>query len=177
VGPGAKTLSNHSLLSLAATFGTMAAHVHHIEEEMLEYACEMIADESRRVIGTYTFPWPQLAASTQTQRIQLGFPANEPLLRTGHLRDSIEWVVDMGGSFRASNTTDTFSQRGHHGYVGSNDPIAVYQFLGTPSIPARDPILDATMHLMPQIVHHVGQGFHAWLAGGGRTSTELSFGW
>lgn len=161
----------HSLTSLAAHFGVMATHVQHIEEEMLAHACEMIADRAKEVIGTYSYSWPQLAPATQTSRTQLGFPPNEPLLRSGELRDSIEWVVDRGASFLPSRTSDSFFERGHHGYVGSNNMKAVWNFLGTPTIPARDPILDATMQLMPQIEQHFGQRFHAWLSGTSWTST------
>jgi hypothetical protein len=52
------------------------------------------------------------------ERVRNGFAANEPLPRTGQLRDSIEWTA-----------------QGNEGFVGSNLDIAVYQELGTSRIP------------------------------------------
>lgn len=88
--------------------------------ESVERGCEIIEEEARRVIGTYDYGWPQLKPATQAQRVRLGFPANEPLLRTGELRDSISHAVE-----------------GDVGYVFSTSRIAVYQELGTAHIPPR----------------------------------------
>jgi hypothetical protein len=73
-------------------------------------------------MGTYDYDWPQLAESTQRERERLGFAANEPLLRTGDLRESIEYTV---------------LPREAAVEIGSNDKIAVYQELGTSRIPPR----------------------------------------
>lgn len=55
-----------------------------------EEAMSEVAARAKEVVGTYAYGWPQLADRTQEDRVALGFPANEPLLRTGGLRDSIE---------------------------------------------------------------------------------------
>jgi hypothetical protein len=143
----------HTLTSMAAHLAGLAAHIRHLEEELLTEACEIIAEEARRVVGTYDYNWPQLAQSTQDQRTRLGFPPNEPLLRTGELRDSIQWQVGGPGDVRV------------HGYVGSDNPKAMWNFLGTPAIPARDPILGAAMAMQQRIEHALGQRAEAWLAG------------
>jgi hypothetical protein len=91
---------------------------------------QMIRDEAKRVIGTYELDWPQLAPSTQEERVKEGFPANEPLLRTGELRDSIEYTVISD----------------HEAEVGSNLDIAVYQELGTAHIPPRSFLAAAGAH-------------------------------
>jgi hypothetical protein len=105
--------------------------------EILEIACQVIEGEAKRVIGTYDYDWPQLAASTQAQRVHEGFPANEPLLKTGELRDSIEHtIIDS-----------------HHAEVGSNSDIAVYQELGTASIPPRSFLMQAAVHKEKEVVH------------------------
>jgi hypothetical protein len=88
--------------------------------ELLELQCEVVEAEAKRVIGTYDYGWPQLAESTQKDRVNKGFSANEPLLRTGGLRDSIQHEIRDGV-----------------GYVFSNSPIARYQELGTERIPPR----------------------------------------
>jgi hypothetical protein len=92
------------------------------KEAALETAAKMVRDEAKRVIGTYLFDWEQLAASTQSERVAQGFPANEPLLRTGEMRDSIEYKIITPGE---------------EAEVGSNSDKAVWQELGTVTIPPR----------------------------------------
>ena len=57
--------------------------------EPTEVVMKAVAAEAKRVIGTYEYGWPQLAEATQDDRVARGFPANEPLLRTGDMRASI----------------------------------------------------------------------------------------
>lgn len=109
------------------TLGQMAARLSAATgltdvavNESVKRSCEIIVDEAKDAIGTYKFGWPQLAPSTQAQRVRLGYPANEPLLRTGELRDSISYTVD-----------------GSVGYVFSTSPVAVWMELGTVRIPPR----------------------------------------
>jgi hypothetical protein len=112
----------HSIGEFAASLAGFEAGYLLWEREALDKAGEIVEEEAKRVIGTYDYGWPQLAESTQEQRVALGFSANEPLLRTGELRDSIEHNV---------------AEHEHACYVGSNSPIAVYQELGTSRIPPR----------------------------------------
>ena len=79
-------MSEMSILSFVAQMGVMHAEMRHLEHEALERACEIIQHEARAAVGTYRLGWPQLAQSTQDDRVRKGFPANEPLLRTGELR-------------------------------------------------------------------------------------------
>jgi hypothetical protein len=77
------------------------------------------------------------AESTQEQRVALGFSANDPLLRTGTLRDSIGHVVE-----------------GNVGYVGTNDKVAPFQEFGTSKNPPRPFLggaLAATEQEIPKI--------------------------
>lgn len=120
----------HSLGEFAASLMGMEAGYLLWEHEALERAGKIVEEEAKRVIGTYDYGWPQLADSTQEQRQSLGYSANEPLLRKGDLRDSIE------------HTVDKFE---HAVYIGSNSEIMVYQALGTSrGIPPRNPIDGAT---------------------------------
>ena len=91
------------------------------QEAILEKACQMIEDEAKGAIGNYKYGWPQLAESTQQERVAQGYSANEPLLRTGQLRDSIGHVVVSS----------------KEAFIGTNDPIAPYQEFGTSKIPPR----------------------------------------
>jgi len=102
------------------------------EEEALEVAAAMIADRAKKLIGTYDAKprWPELAESTQADRAQKGFPPNEPLLRTGELRDSIGFEI---------------IKPGREAIVGSTSDIAVYQELGTSTIPPRSFLVSAAV--------------------------------
>lgn len=120
-------------------FGTFATHLgrlaligeevtHHVTEE----GAKIIQKDAKHRLGEYqdyTGPfnaWAELADSTKDDRVAKGFPANEPLLRTGELRDSIE-----------------IECHGDEAVVGSASDIAMYQELGTDrGIPPR-PFLGA----------------------------------
>ena len=131
--------------------------MHDIEvakKTAIHVMAQMIADEAKRVLGTYDYDWTQLAASTQADRVQAGFAANEPLLRTGELRDSIEHKV----------VSDDEAQ------IGSNLDIAVYQELGTQTIPPRSFLAAAAAHkgedaakvagkIIANAIREAGQGF------------------
>jgi phage gpG-like protein len=131
--------------------------MHDIEvakKTAIHVMAQMIADEAKRVLGTYDYDWTQLAASTQADRVQAGFAANEPLLRTGELRDSIEHKV----------VSDDEAQ------IGSNLDIAVYQELGTQTIPPRSFLAAAAAHkgedaakvagkIIANAIGEAGQGF------------------
>lgn len=75
-----------------------------------------------RKFGTYTGnpSWPQLAPFTQADREAQGFTPNDPLLRTGDLRES---VMRRHGIRWAE--------------VGTDDPVMIYHELGTWRMPPR----------------------------------------
>lgn len=135
----------------AAFFQQIALTVPLATEATLEAAAQKVETEAKRVIGTYEYGWPQLALATQMQREQQGFNPNDPLLRTGELRDSIQHTVDAARGVA---------------YVGSNNPIAAYQELGTATIPPRSFLAGAAQHKEKEIVHMTGDAFYRLLAGG-----------
>jgi phage gpG-like protein len=114
---------------LATIFGTAIAETTAARHEALEVAAVIIEGEAKAVIGTYKYGWTELADSTKRDRERKGFPPNEPLLRTGELRDSIEHSAGVETA-----------------YVGSNLNIAVYQELGTSRIPPRSFLMGAAVH-------------------------------
>jgi phage protein, HK97 gp10 family len=70
------------------------------------------------------FPaWPELAESTKDERLRQGYTENDPLLRSGELRDSITHKTD-----------------GLEVTIGSTDDRMPYQEFGTKTIPPR-PVL------------------------------------
>jgi HK97 gp10 family phage protein len=149
-------MSLSSFAGLAARLAMAEADVKMATEAGLEKTCQLIEDRAKEVIGTYIFNWPQLAQSTQEQRVALGFSANEPLLRTGKLRDSIGHVVE-----------------GNVGYVGTNDPIAPYQEFGTSKIPPRPFLGGALAATEGEIPKIFGSLVSAAMRGGGREYHEL----
>jgi phage gpG-like protein len=121
------------LASFAAFCSVGGELMHDIEiakKTAIHVMAQMITEEAKRVLGTYQYDWPQLAESTQADRAQAGFAANEPLLRTGELRDSIGYTVISD----------------HEAQIGSNLDIAVFQELGTRTIPPRSFLAAAAAH-------------------------------
>lgn len=126
---------------------TLPAARHHA----LNAAGQIVEDEARRLIGTYDYnpTWPELADATKEDRVAQGFSENEPLLRTGELRDSIHHVV----------VGDTV-------HVGSDNDKAVWQELGTVHIPPRTFLKGAVINTVHQIEHITGRTMHAHLSSG-----------
>jgi hypothetical protein len=149
-------MSLSSFAGLAARLAMAEADVKMATEAGLEKTCQLIEDRAKEVIGTYIFNWPQLAQSTQEQRVALGFSANEPLLRTGKLRDSIGHLVE-----------------GDVGYVGTNDPVAKYHEYGTTRIPPRPFLAGALAATEGEIPKIFGSLVSAAMRGGGREYHEL----
>ena len=97
------------------------------DKAYLESVGTKIEKEAKEIIGHYQrsdtgpFPeWEELKTATQSDRIRQGFTPNDPLLRSGELRDSIRHEV-----------------RGNSVAIGSDLDIAIYQEMGTSTIPPR----------------------------------------
>lgn len=114
-------------------FALHLAQTHINEQKSLERGLEKVAkaieESAKSQFGTYQRragpfgAWPTLAESTQEDRARHGFSPDEPLLRTGELRESISHEV-----------------KGLNAVVGSTSDVMVYQELGTAKIPPR-PVL------------------------------------
>jgi phage gpG-like protein len=104
-----------------ARFIVGGINLEHAQKVGLEAAAQIVQHEAKRVIGTYDYGWPELAESTKKDRVNKGFTENEPLLRSGELRASIEYTI----------VSDTEAQ------VGSNNDKAVWHELGTSRVPPR----------------------------------------
>ena len=140
------------------TLASFAAHLHQIDrdlkvtnEAIVARACAMVAAEAKRVLGTYDYNWTPLAASTLEKK-----KADTPLLETGAMRASIEWIAhDL------------------QGLVGSNSDIAVWQELGTSKIPPRPFLQGAAQHVEPKIQKMAAKAVRAVMAGQGLHSAEM----
>jgi hypothetical protein len=111
-------------LFLRVSAARVKPHLKHETEKLVEQA----RDQAKVLIGQEYGGWPALAESTIVQKTRLGYVGNvsatDPLLRTGHMRASIEAKAEV-------------SAEGATGVVGSNDKVAVYQEMGTSRIPPR----------------------------------------
>lgn len=115
----------NSFADLASKLSRMASP--EADKVYLEAVGTKIEKDAKGIIGHYQrsdtgpFPeWEELASATKSERIRKGFTPNDPLLRTGELRDSIRHEV-----------------RGHSVAIGSDLDIAIYQEMGTATIPPR----------------------------------------
>jgi hypothetical protein len=79
-----------SLLEGAAHFAAFAENIKIAKQVTLAEIAIMVRDEAKAALGTYKYRWPHLAESTQEDRVRKGFSEDEPGLRTGEMRESIE---------------------------------------------------------------------------------------
>jgi phage gpG-like protein len=103
-----------SLLGFIAELPAIERDLHASGPKIIERACQIVQKKAKAAIGKDHEMWAPLAESTIADKAQHGFATPKPLLRTGELRDSIEYTV-----------------HGNQGWVGSDLEIAVYQELGT----------------------------------------------
>src|ERR1700735_5045577 len=89
-----------SLLEAAARFSAFAENTKIAKQVTLAEIAIMIRDEAKAAIGTYKFRWPHLAESTQEDRLRKGFSEDEPGLRTGEMRESIEAKIVVDEELR-----------------------------------------------------------------------------
>jgi HK97 gp10 family phage protein len=137
---------------LLATAAIGEEVTHHITEQ----AAEIIKADAQKRIGEYqeyTGPfntWAPLAEATVADRVAQGFSPDEPLLRTGELRDSIEAEA-----------------KGDKAVVGSTSDIALYQELGTDKIPPRPFLGPAGYDSKLPIGEMAAKTMIAWICGMG----------
>ena len=144
------------LLELATILGEIALKQHEVDHHSLEKAAKVVEKRAKAKLGEYQEAappfagWAELADYTKEDRVRQGFPENDPLLRTGEMRDSIEHVV-MDGEAQ----------------VGSNSDIAVYQELGTATIPPRSFLGGAAAESVDKIIAIIGEDSVMALTGKG----------
>lgn len=125
----------------------------------LDVAGALVRDKARAMIGEYQpavgeLPeWEPLKPGTQAERVRLGFTADDPLLRTGALREAIE-ARPVENGVRV-------------GVFGDNDlaPIAFAQELGTSTIPPRSFVRGAGFFMEEAAAEAIGLRVHAALDG------------
>ncbi len=155
-------------------FGSLAEFAEHLIEveigmrEALEQGLQRVAALVERTakseIGIYQpetggFPeWPELADSTKDERARLGFSENDPLLRTGELRDSIERQVE-----------------GLEAQIGSADERMAFHEFGTSKMPARPVLGPAAFRNKEVIQKLVGAAVVSGLIGADQIHSALGY--
>ena len=140
-----------SLAGFIAHLAAMEIDVHHETQRALERAAIVVETEAKAEIGHYQdgagpfAAWAELADSTKDDRVAHGYSENDPLLRDGTMRASIEHAVHMTGI--TSGEAD----------IGSNSDIAVYQELGTSRIPPRSFLGGAAVRKSDEVARICGE--------------------
>lgn len=116
--------------------------------EYLEKTAKDEFGEYQLGIGPFT-AWPELADSTKADRVAKGYTENDPLLRTGELRDSIQHEVV-----------------GFDAFVGSTSDIMPFQEFGTSRIPPRPVLGTALQKCWPMIQRVMGEAVATGISGG-----------
>lgn len=149
--------SFQSFGALARQLERVALRVPETHAALMRAGANTVAEDAKERIGHYQQGWEQLAPSTVAEKTRKGFAGvalpggdggDNPLLRTGDLRDSItQWA-----------TPSEF-------VVGSADPVMLYQEMGTPTIPPRPVLEPALKHMTPFILEVGGKAIEKTLAG------------
>lgn len=143
------------LASFAAHLALAEVAAHKALEKGLDKAADHIERAAKGKIGEYQGAngmhdaWPEQADSTKEDRVRKGFTENDPLLRTGALRDSI-----------------SHETHGLEAAIGSTSDIAVYQELGTDKIPPRPFLGAAAYESIDEVKKLVGGAVITWIVGG-----------
>jgi HK97 gp10 family phage protein len=153
------------------SLGQFARHLATVEVAValelrrgLDRVAVAVRDKAKDEIGTYQpgigpFPaWAQLAESTVEDRVAKGYSPDEPLLRSGEMRDSIGKDVS-----------------GMEATIGSTSDKAVYQELGTDKIPPRPFLGPAVLHNEELIKRILGRAFVAGILGSGSIPRSLGY--
>lgn len=141
-----------SLLKLAEHL--QGDEIDQATTDFLAHAEKVLVTEAKAEFGVYQAgagpfgAWPELAEATKEDRVAKGFTENDPLLRTGGLRDSIVSEKD------ATSVT-----------VGSEDPVMAYQELGTAKIPPRPVLGIALFKHIDGLVESLGALTYAGIGG------------
>lgn len=148
-------------ISVMIDFGDLGAFAEHalqIAENLavhhaLDKAAKVVQDAAKDKLGEYQeaagpfWEWNELEPATIAQHNRLGV-GESPLLVTGELYASIERKVD-----------------GMTAHIGSDNPIAEYQELGTKNIPPRSFLGGAAFESVDEVVKIIGEDIAIALAG------------
>lgn len=146
----------HSLAAFSEHLIKIAAAEELIVRKAVSHCAKLVEKEAKSEIGSYQVQagpfvaWADLAEATKADRVRQGYTEDDPLLRTGDLRDTIGTAISTDGL---------------EAQIGSNSDIAVYQELGTDHIPPRSFLGGAMVRMLPEINKTLGESLMAALMG------------
>lgn len=115
--------------------------VEHSNHRAIESAATMLETEAKESLGHYQAGWPPLKPETIARKST----GDSPLLETGELRDSIQH-------------NSTTSLGGAEAYVGTDNPVGIYQEFGTSrGIPPRSFMVSAAVRKQGEIIDEIGR--------------------
>jgi phage gpG-like protein len=142
----------YDLLGFAAKLHAIDRDLKEVGPAIVAKACEMVAAEAKRVLGTHDLDWPELRPETIARKMR----GDSPLLETGAMRDSITW-----------------NSKGLEGHVGSNLDRAVWMELGTARVPPRPFLASAAQRIEKKIHRMAAKAVHSVLRGEGLNSAAM----
>ncbi len=149
-----QVLKEFSIEGFVGHLAVVAAEMALAEHEALERGALIIETEAKDEFGTYQDQagqfqaWAELAESTKSDRVNQGYSDDEPLLRRGDTRDSIEHKVI-----------------GREAHIGSDSQVLELLELGTSKMPPRSTLGGAAFRKTDEVVKEIGSGVVATLVG------------
>ena len=144
-----------SLTAFAEHLLTTAVAIAEADHLALEHVGKHLETEAKKKVGEYQTQagpfaaWAPLADSTIADKERSGFsPPDNPLLRTGEMRESIQHKVV-----------------GLEAHVGSDSDIAVFQELGTSRMPPRSFLGSTAVEQTDKVVEIIGGAVVVTLVG------------
>lgn len=145
-----------SLTEFAAFLTETTVEAEMATHHALERAGRIVQREAKAEIGHYQdaappfAAWAELAQSTKDDRVRQGYTENDPGLRSGEMRESVQYRV-----------------LGHEVHIGSDDQKLVYFELGTEKQPPRTVLAGSLIKKTTEVVSVIGHEVTAALFGEG----------
>lgn len=135
----------NSVAEGAAFFTAISLAIPKGTKKAVTKAGRIVRDEAKRVLGTYEYGWPELAEKT----IERKATGDSPLLETGAMRASIKLTVEG-------------DRLNWVAIVGTDDPHALFQELGTIHIPPRPFLMGAAIAKEKVVLEVCGKRLFGW---------------
>lgn len=148
-------MKEFSISGFAEQLTGLAEGMPVFDEEILGYIGVVVVQTAKDKIGDYqseTGPfeaWAPLAESTKEDRLRKGYSEDNPGMRSGQMRDSIEYIVFPGEV-----------------QIGSNDDDMLWFELGTTKQPPRSVLGGAAFEQTPILLDEAGVRLEEYLASG-----------
>ncbi len=147
-------MTDFSILGFVEHIAAMTIEIEHETHDGLEEAARIVEREAKDALGAYQddagqfAAWAELADATKEDRLRQSYSENDPGLRSGAMRESIEHMV-----------------QGHVAHIGSDDQNLEFFELGTARQPPRSVLGGAAFRSGHEVAEVIGSHFVAALVG------------